>query len=185
MLHVCVLQESLTVCRRRSQPWLLPRWRSRSSLPQRGSTPYGLVAPSWPPCPPSSRCGSPNRSTTSPAPPSCTGSASKQRMRVSAAAWHEHYTPHPPRGFDQTHLASLASQGFSLICRQQWDFCSELKRIFYQIKNCKQIAKSSQYFLRNNFSPVMLLLFVHQTFPLSSIITNCFLHFALLFCDNN
>merc|ERR1712080_705477 len=33
--------------------------------------------PSWLPSPPSSRCGSPSRSTTSAAPPSCTGSASK------------------------------------------------------------------------------------------------------------
>merc|ERR1719228_3069668 len=33
--------------------------------------------PSWLPSPPSSRCGSPSRSTTSAAPPSSTGSASK------------------------------------------------------------------------------------------------------------
>merc|ERR1712029_193327 len=32
----------------------------------------------WPLSPPSSRCGSPSRSTTSPAPPSCTASASKR-----------------------------------------------------------------------------------------------------------
>merc|ERR1712183_624652 len=31
----------------------------------RGNTLYGSVAPSWPPCPPSSRCGSPSRSMTS------------------------------------------------------------------------------------------------------------------------
>merc|ERR1711920_518163 len=51
--------------------------RSRSLLPLRGSTLYGSVAPSWPPCPPSSRCGSPSRSTTSAAHPLCTASASK------------------------------------------------------------------------------------------------------------
>merc|ERR1711881_171823 len=68
---------SPTACRRRSPPWPPPPSRSRSSLPPRGSTPSGSEAPSWPPCPPSSRCGSPSRSTTSPAPPSCTGSASK------------------------------------------------------------------------------------------------------------
>merc|ERR1712080_440550 len=45
--------------------------------PPRGSTPSGSEAPSSPPSPPSSRCGSPSRSTTSAAPPSCTGSASK------------------------------------------------------------------------------------------------------------
>merc|ERR1712080_492854 len=33
--------------------------------------------PSWLPCPPSSRCGSPSRSTTSAAPPLSTASASK------------------------------------------------------------------------------------------------------------
>merc|ERR1739842_151899 len=45
--------------------------------PPRGSTPSGSEDPSWPPSPPSSRCGSPIRSTTSAAPPSSTGSASK------------------------------------------------------------------------------------------------------------
>merc|ERR1719468_697174 len=67
----------LTVCRRRSPPWLPPPSRSRSSLPLRGSTPYGSVAPSCPPSPPSSRCGSPSRSTTSADPPLSTASASK------------------------------------------------------------------------------------------------------------
>merc|ERR1712037_647930 len=67
----------LTACRRRSLPWLPPPSRSRSSLPQRGSTPSGSEAPSWLPSPPSSRCGSPSRSTTSVAPPSSTASASK------------------------------------------------------------------------------------------------------------
>merc|ERR1711878_237455 len=66
-----------TECRRRSPPWLPPPSRSRSSLPPRGSTPSGSEDPSWPPCPPSSRCGSPSRSTTSVAPPSSTASASK------------------------------------------------------------------------------------------------------------
>merc|ERR1712107_712106 len=54
-----------------------PPSRSRSLLPQRGSTPSGSEAPSWPPSPPSSRCGSPSRSTTSAAPPLSTASASK------------------------------------------------------------------------------------------------------------
>merc|ERR1712147_144612 len=67
----------LTECRRRSPLLPHPPSRSRSSLPQRGSTPSGSEDPSWPPCPPSSRCGSPSRSTTSAAPPLCTGSASK------------------------------------------------------------------------------------------------------------
>merc|ERR1711934_912248 len=67
----------LTACRRRSPPWLPPPSRSRSSLPQRGSTPSGSEAPSWLPSQPSSRCGSPSRSTTSAAHPSSTASASK------------------------------------------------------------------------------------------------------------
>merc|ERR1712113_312334 len=67
----------LTVCRRRSPPSLPPPSRLRSSLPPRGSTPSGSEDPSWPPSPPSSRCGSPSRSTTSAAPPSSTASASK------------------------------------------------------------------------------------------------------------
>merc|ERR1712243_211842 len=44
----------LTACRRRSLPWLPPPSRSRSLLPQRGSTPSGSEAPSCLPSPPSS-----------------------------------------------------------------------------------------------------------------------------------
>merc|ERR1711963_659664 len=39
----------LTVCKRRSPPWLPPPLRSRSLLLLRGSTLSGSVAPSWPP----------------------------------------------------------------------------------------------------------------------------------------
>merc|ERR1712088_1177251 len=67
----------LIVCKRRSPLWPHPPLRSRSLLLLRGSTPSGSVAPSLLPCPPSSRCGSPSRSTTSAAPPLSTGSASK------------------------------------------------------------------------------------------------------------
>merc|ERR1711879_902155 len=49
-----------------------------------GSTPSGSEAPSWPPSPPSSPCGSPRRSTTSPVPPSSTGSASRLEQKVQA-----------------------------------------------------------------------------------------------------
>merc|ERR1711879_878332 len=66
-----------TECRRRSPLLPHPPSRSRSSLPLRGSTPSGSEDPSWPPSPPSSRCGSPSRSTTSAAPPLSTASASK------------------------------------------------------------------------------------------------------------
>merc|ERR1711894_596936 len=69
-----------TECRRRSPLLPPPPSRSRSSLPQRGSTPSGSEDPSWPPSPPSSRCGSPSRSTTSPAPVLSTGSASKLKQ---------------------------------------------------------------------------------------------------------
>merc|ERR1719481_575428 len=69
---------SLTACRRRSPPLPPPPSRSRSSLPPRGSTPSESEAPSWLPSPPSSRCGSPSRSTTSAAPPLSTASASKR-----------------------------------------------------------------------------------------------------------
>merc|ERR1711915_1061529 len=65
----------LTVCRRRSPLWPLPT--SRSLLHQRESTLYGLEDPSLHPFPPSSRCGSPNRSTMSAVHPLSTGSASK------------------------------------------------------------------------------------------------------------
>merc|ERR1712010_104716 len=45
--------------------------------PPSASTPCGSADPSSPPSPPSSRCGSPSRSTTRAAPPSSTASASK------------------------------------------------------------------------------------------------------------
>merc|ERR1712080_694145 len=66
------------VCRRRSPPSLPPPSRSRSSLLPRGSTPSGSEDPSWLPCPPSSRCGSPSRCMTSAAHPLSTASASKK-----------------------------------------------------------------------------------------------------------
>merc|ERR1712168_827972 len=67
----------LTACRRKSHVWLHPPSRSRSLLLPSASTPSGSVVPSWPLCPPSRPCGSPRRSTTSPAPASSTASASK------------------------------------------------------------------------------------------------------------
>merc|ERR1719481_1233269 len=66
----------LTVCRRRSLLLPHPPSRSRSLLHQRGSTPSGSEDPSLPPFPPSSRCGSPSRSTMSAAHPLSTASAS-------------------------------------------------------------------------------------------------------------
>merc|ERR1712055_1183902 len=79
---------SPTGCRRRSPPSPPAPSRSRSSLPPRGSTPYGSAAPSSPPCPPSSRCGSRSRSTTSADPPSSTASASKLFSLVLRALTH-------------------------------------------------------------------------------------------------
>merc|ERR1711963_554918 len=54
-----------------------PPSRSRSLLHQRESTPSGSEDPSLLPSPPSSRCGSPSRNTTSAAQPLSTASASK------------------------------------------------------------------------------------------------------------
>merc|ERR1712123_229744 len=65
----------LTGCKRRSLP--LPHQTLRSLHLQRESTLSGSVAPSWPPSPPSNRCGSPSRSTTSPALALSTENASK------------------------------------------------------------------------------------------------------------
>merc|ERR1712209_220921 len=67
----------LTECRRRSLLLPHPPSRSRSLLPQRESTPSGSEDPSLLPSPPSSRCGSPSRNTTSAAQPLSTASASK------------------------------------------------------------------------------------------------------------
>ena len=57
-------------------------WRLRSA-----STLSGSEGPSWPRCPPSSRCGSQRASTTSPAHPSCTASASR-RPALEASGMH-------------------------------------------------------------------------------------------------
>merc|ERR1739849_29773 len=76
----------LTVCRRRSLPLLPPPSRSRLLLPLRGSTPSGSEDPSCLPFPPSSRCGSPSRSTTSAAHPLFTGSASKSFTHIPTHA---------------------------------------------------------------------------------------------------
>merc|ERR1719369_1018555 len=65
----------LTECRKRSLLLLHPR--SRSLLPQRGSTPSGSEDPSLHPSPPSSRCGSPSRSMMSVAHPLSTANAFK------------------------------------------------------------------------------------------------------------
>merc|ERR1719378_440549 len=74
----------LTVCRRKSPLLLLPPSRSRSSLPQRGSTPSGLEDPSLPLSPPSNRCGFPSRNTMSAAHQSFTASASKQEDNLNS-----------------------------------------------------------------------------------------------------
>merc|ERR1712061_803642 len=63
---------------RKSLPWPHLPLRSRLLLPLKGNTPYGSEVPSWLLSPPSNRCGSPSRSTTSAAHPLSTGSASKR-----------------------------------------------------------------------------------------------------------
>merc|ERR1719322_1175112 len=69
-----------TACRRRLPP-LLPQPSKLRSLPHlRGSTLSGLEAPSFPPCQPSSRCGSQSRNTMSAAHPLSTENASKQYL---------------------------------------------------------------------------------------------------------
>merc|ERR1712210_33622 len=66
----------LIVCKRRSPLLPHPPLRSRSLLPQRGNTPSGSEVLSCLPFPPSNRCGSPSKSTTSAAHPLSTGNAS-------------------------------------------------------------------------------------------------------------
>merc|ERR1712110_636225 len=107
----------LTVCRRRSLPLPPPPSRSRSSLPPRGSTPSGSEAPSWLPSPPSSRCGSPSRSTTSAAPPLSTASASKHLFssveeKQHTGSYHQHLHL-LARGV----LPSFLSNHISIACR--------------------------------------------------------------------
>merc|ERR1712131_32649 len=72
-----------TECRRRSPLLPHPPSRSRSLLHQRESTPSGSEDQSLLPSPPSSRCGSPSRNTTSAAQPLSTASASKYYFRFT------------------------------------------------------------------------------------------------------
>merc|ERR1712000_626977 len=72
----------LIVCRRKSLASLLPPSRSRSLLPLSENTPYGSVAPSLPPSPPSRPCGSQRKNTMSPALESSTASASKHFLTL-------------------------------------------------------------------------------------------------------
>merc|ERR1711994_683291 len=72
----------LTECKRKSLPLPHPPSRSRLLLHQRESTPSGSEDPSLLPSPPSSRCGSPSRSTTSAAHPLSTASASQSTMNT-------------------------------------------------------------------------------------------------------
>merc|ERR1712002_1088760 len=67
----------LTACRRRSLLLLLLPSRSRSLLLLSASTPYGSVAPSWLPSPPSRPCGSPRKNMKNLALALSTASASK------------------------------------------------------------------------------------------------------------
>merc|ERR1711922_128190 len=75
--------------------------------PPRGSTPSGSEAPSWLPSPPSRRCGSPSRSTTSPAPASSTANASKQQ-HLSRQRYHF---------FIILLTRHILRHSFSLVCR--------------------------------------------------------------------
>ena len=70
-------QVLLTECKRKSLPWPHPPLRSRSLLHPRENTPYGSEDPSWLLFPPSNRCGSPSKNTTSAAHPLSTENASK------------------------------------------------------------------------------------------------------------
>merc|ERR1712137_1421849 len=79
------------VCRRKSPPSPRRPSRSRSSLPLSANTTSGSVAPSWPPCPPSNRCGFRSRSTTNPAPALSTASASKLFGNTLDRISHSHF----------------------------------------------------------------------------------------------
>lgn len=74
-------QVLLTECKRKSQPSLHQPSKLRSSLHQKGSTPYGSAVPSWLHFLPSNRCGSLNKNTTNQVQVLSTASASKQHDR--------------------------------------------------------------------------------------------------------
>merc|ERR1712083_647398 len=117
------------VCRRRSPPSLPPPSRSRSSLLPRGNTPSGSEDPSWLLCPPSSRCGSQSRSTTSAAPPLSTASASKHLFssveeKQHTGSYHQHL-----HLLASGVLPSFLSTHISIACRL--DFVPFHSTIYY------------------------------------------------------
>ena len=80
--HQCIFRESphhvaYSVAWNLRVHWQFSLSFCRLLLPLSVSTLSGLGAPSWPPCPPSSRCGSASKSMMRQAPPSSTASASK------------------------------------------------------------------------------------------------------------
>merc|ERR1712154_208875 len=114
----------LTACRRRSPPLLPPPSRSRSSLLPRGSTLSGSEAPSWLPSPPSSRCGSPSRSTTSAAPPLSTASASKRKLFCFVYFYLQNFRK-PREMFEHQHFHLVFDKNIPCHKHQHlvWLFC--------------------------------------------------------------
>merc|ERR1711874_772539 len=112
------------VCRRRLPPSLPPPSRSRSLLLPRGSTPSGSEDPSWPPCPPSSRCGSPSRSTTSAAHPLSTASASKRKLFCFVYFYLQNFRK-PREMFEHQHFHLVFDE--NITCHEHhhlaWLFC--------------------------------------------------------------
>merc|ERR1712141_160255 len=82
----------LIVCKKKSLPWLHPPSKSRSLPHLKGNTPYGSVAPSWPLCPLSNKCGSPNKNMMNPVQELSTGNASK-KLLIILFQHHSHPIP--------------------------------------------------------------------------------------------
>merc|ERR1712042_204140 len=111
-----------------------PPSRSRSLLPQRGSTLSGSVAPSWLPSPPSNRCGSPSKSTTSAAHPLSTGSASKLQQRLHCYS---------------TRAKPLLDSTFQLLVHSVPFLAT--KRILFEIWQYKEMLESVSFLLFSFF----------------------------------
>ena len=92
------------------------------SLPRLSvNIPSGLAAPSWPPSPPSSRCGSASRSTMRLVPASSTASASKRNASKASSSGYKAIRCCSPRTLTQHHLLkrclfSTSRDMWRLIC---------------------------------------------------------------------
>ena len=127
-------------------------------------TPSGSAAPSWPRCPPSSKCGSRSRSTTSPALPSSTESASRSSWSKKCFVELVSYLSAARVIFvSNKHCQEVQKQAWSISFHSSWSPVS-LGRLFACFSHLPRRAQvtvfslgASDSFLFVVFEPLLVL----------------------------